>query len=159
MLGYTAMAKPLKYKKPRKINAVSIGLVFALLVIVYLTYQYLPLFLLRQEAYRVLDEISSEYTATAGRFMAEDAELDKLTAKLSRELRRVGVRDPDMEHWIEPNGENEVAIGVIYSDYIEWPMDLIPKQERVAEIELMCNRIQRGSAWTCAATTADAGQR
>jgi hypothetical protein len=153
------MAKVVKYKRPSRINPVSVGLVIAALLVGYLAYQYLPLFLLRQDVYRVLDEVSSEYCVQSDRLRKSPEDLQRMTEKLSRELRRVGVRDPNMEHWIEPHGEHEVALGVLYSDVVEWAIEAIPSHERIVEIELVCTRLQKGSAWTCKPTTGDAGQR
>jgi hypothetical protein len=153
------MAKQLNYKKPRKINVVSVSIVLILLLIGYVTYKFLPLFLTRQEAYRVLDEYSSKFTGTSGRYMAVQAEMNQLKSKMNGELRRVGINDPNMETWIdtEPDG-NEVRFGVIYSQFIDVPFGIIETQEEVNEIEITCTRLKQGMAWTCLASTEDSGQ-
>jgi hypothetical protein len=153
------MAKPIKYKRPRKINVWSVSLAIALAVIVFLTYQYLPHFLTRQEIFRILDETSSKYTASSGRYFAVKEEVKRLQVEMANTMRRSGVTDPSAEFWIEPDSENSVRFGVLYSEFTEWPFELIPKQEKVVELEMECTRVTAGRSWTCGATTADAGQR
>ena len=59
------MVKPVKYKKPRRINAVSVTLVAILVVLGVVAWEYLPLYITRQEAYRVLESYGSGNAPTA----------------------------------------------------------------------------------------------
>ena len=51
------MAKPVKYKKPRKINAVTVTLAVVFGTLGFLAYQYVPLKLKEGEAYRVTTQL------------------------------------------------------------------------------------------------------
>ena len=61
-----AMTTPVKYNKPRRINVVSVVLVALLAMAGYATYLYLPLYLTKHEAYRVLEETGSKVAGRAG---------------------------------------------------------------------------------------------
>lgn len=128
------MPRIVKYRKPRKINAVSIFLAILGALLVYLGYQYIPNYMLEQEAYRVLEETSSHFAGRKSRYLATPDGLLTLRRRMHNNLRLIGVDDPDAESWIEVDG-NEVRFGVIYSKWIEWPFDIIAKQEKVYEIE------------------------
>lgn len=128
------MTTPVKYKKPRRINPVSIVIVALLALGAYATYLYLPLYLTKHEAYRVLEETSSK---VAGRpaFYAEDSSArDKLRLDMQRQIKGVGVEDPNIETWIEFEGK-QVHLGVVYSAWVEWPFDVVERQESVYELE------------------------
>ena len=128
------MGKPVKYRPPRRINIVSIGFIAALGVGVYLAYQYIPLLLLKSEAYRVLEERGSQLAGRRSAFLENPAQLEELKRQMLADLRAAGVDDPGAEVWIEPEGSS-VRFGVIYSKWIEWPYDIIERQESVYEIE------------------------
>ncbi len=128
------MTTPVKYKKPRRINAVSITLAFVLLVAGYAAYMYLPLYFLQHEAYRVLEETGSKLSNRA-RFYTDDGPArEELRRKMQRQIKDVGVQDPNIETWIEFEGK-EVRVGVLYSAWVEWPFDVIEKQESIYELE------------------------
>jgi hypothetical protein len=128
------MPRIVKYRKPRKINAVTILLAILAIFIVYLGYQYIPNYMLEQEAYRVLEETSSHFAGRKSRYLATHGGLETLRRRMHNRLRIIGVDDPDSESWIEVDG-NEVRFGVVYSKWIEWPFDIIAKQEKIYEIE------------------------
>lgn len=153
------MAKTVKYKRPRKINVWSVTIALVLALIVFLASKFLPLYLMRQEVFRVLDETSSKYTASAGRYYNVKQEAKRLRGEMANNIRRAGVTDPEAEFWIEAESENAVAFGVLYSEFTEWPFDIIEKQEEIVELEMECARAAAGHPWTCGASTADAGQR
>lgn len=129
------MAKVVNYKKPRKINAVTVILLLVAIVIVYLTYQYLPLYLTRQEAYRVLDETASTFSGSKNRYLAVPDERVALEREMRRKLQQAGVKDPGFETWIEIDSEYSVRIGVAYIQTVEWPFDIVEPQEDVVELE------------------------
>lgn len=125
---------PVNYKPPRRINVVSVTLVALLALGVYLAYQYLPLYLLRQEVFRILEETGSAFVGSKGQYLASDKKRENLRTKMESEVRRVGVTDPDLETWIEVD-EPEVRFGAMYSTWIDWPFDIIERTERVYEVE------------------------
>ncbi len=128
------MTTPVKYKKPRRINAVSITLVLLLAVGVYAAIQYLPLYMLRQEAYRVLEETGSTLAGRPTMYIDDREAVDSLRAEMQTKIRNVGVDDPKTETWIEFEGKT-VRLGVLYSSWVEWPFGVIPRQESIYEIE------------------------
>jgi hypothetical protein len=130
------MATPVQYKKPRRINVVSVTLVLLLLLAGYATYQWLPLYMMRHEAYRVLQETGSKLAGRAG-YYEQDAEArEDLRKTMQRQLVNVGIDDPKLETWIEIEGK-QVRLGVVYSGWIEWPFDVVDRQESVYEVEHM----------------------
>ena len=126
------MAQSVKYKKPRKINPVSVTIVLVISLIVYLVYQYLPLYLIKQESYRVLEEHGSLYAGRHSYYRADPTRMEALQSKMNRQLRAVGVKDPEMESWIEIDGK-EVEFGCVFSVYLHWPFGIIEDQEFVFE--------------------------
>ncbi|MEM6296124.1 MAG: hypothetical protein AAGA54_32935 [Myxococcota bacterium] len=132
------MAQAVKYKKPRRINIVSVVLVSIIALLVYLGWQFFPLFMQKQEAYRVLEETGSAFSGRRGFYVESRDETEALRRRMENDLRRAGVQDPDLETWIEFE-EGEASFGAVYSIFIEWPFDVIPKQEHVYELEHLVN--------------------
>ena len=128
------MAQIVKYKKPRRINVVSVTLAAALALLVYLGYQYVPLFILKQEAYRVLEEHGSQFMARRALYVQDPVKRDQLRLKMSRQLSVIGVDDPEADTWIEIDGK-EVRLGVVYTKVVTWPFDVIKPQTKVYEVE------------------------
>jgi hypothetical protein len=128
------MAQDLKYKKPRKINPVSVTIVAVLSLAGYMVWQYFPLFLLKQEAYRTLEETGSKYAGKHSFYRADPKRMEKLRRKMNSELRVVGVSDNEMESWIETDGP-EVRFGCIFSVKVKWPFEILEDQEFVYEQE------------------------
>lgn len=128
------MAVPIQYKKPRRINVVSVTLVLILLVAGYAAYQWFPLYMMRHEAYRVLQETGSKLAGRAGYYELDPKARDELRRTMQGQLTNVGIDDPKIETWIEVEGK-EVRLGVIYSAWIEWPLDIVKRQESVYEVE------------------------
>jgi hypothetical protein len=129
------MAQAIKYKRPRKINLVSITLVAIALLIGYLISQYLPIYLRKQEAYRVLDETASQFAGQKNRYLASEPHFLQLQQRMGNDLRLVGIDDPEMEHWIEVDNESTVRFGVLYHETVEWPWDVIEPQTDEIELE------------------------
>lgn len=128
------MATPIKYKKPRRINVVSVTLVLLLLLAGYALWQWAPLYFKRQEAYRVLQETGSKIAGRAGYYEQDGDAREELRRTMQRDLVNVGIDDPRIETWIEMNGK-EVRLGVVYSAFVEWPLDVVEPQESVYEVE------------------------
>lgn len=128
------MAQAVKYKKPRRINSVTVGLAAIAALCIFFAYQYLPLFLQKQEVYRVLEESGSAFAGRHSYYLADPDASEALRRRMENDLRRVGVQDPDLETWIEFE-ENEAEFGAVYSIFIEWPFGVIPKQEHVYQVE------------------------
>lgn len=124
-----------KYKKPRKINPISVTVAAVLFLIGFLIYQYLPLALKSGEATRVLDEAASKYAGQPGRFREYPKEVQALKVKMRNNLQLVGVTDPDLEVWIEEDSKFQVRFGCLYSEWVRWPFDIIEPQEKVYELE------------------------
>ncbi len=129
------MSKTVTYKKPRLINPVTVTLALLLAFAGLLTYKFLPVFLKKQEAYRVLDEHASYFGGSRNRYMAVPEEVDNLERQMRNELRRIGVSDPDMETWIEIDSDHEVRFGVAYVEIVHWPFDVVQPQVENVQIE------------------------
>jgi hypothetical protein len=129
------MAQALKYKRPRKFNVVTIALILIAMLIVFLLSQYIPLYFREQEAYRILDETSSQFAGKKNRYLASDPHIMQLQERMANDLRLVGITDPDMEYWIEVDNKNTVRFGVVYGETITWPWDIIPPQSKEVELE------------------------
>ena len=128
------MTTPVKYNKPRRINVVSVVLVALLALAAYATYLYLPLYLTKHEAYRVLEETGSKVAGRAGFYADDGAARDELRLDMQRQIKGLGIDDPNIETWIELEGK-QVRLGVVYSTWVEWPFDVVERQESVYELE------------------------
>lgn len=128
------MPNPVQYKKPRRINVVSVTLALVLLALGWVAYQWLPLYFKRHEAYRVLQETGSKLSKRAGFYEQDTQAREDVRKTMQRELVNVGVDDPKLETWIEIEGK-EARLGVVYSAWIEWPLDVVERHETVYEVE------------------------
>ncbi len=128
------MAKPVKYKKPRRINPVSVTLAAILTVLGVLAWEYAPLYITKQEAYRVLESYGSTFAGRHTLYTSDPIARDGLRSKMQSELRVAGVDDPETETWIEVEGK-EVRLGVVYSKFIDWPFNIVNRTEELYEIE------------------------
>ena len=128
------MADPVKYKKPRKINPVSVTIVGVLGVLGLMAWEYAPLVILKSEAYRVLESYGSKISGRSSYYLDDPIARNSLRLKMESELRLAGVNDRDMETWIEVDG-SEVSLGVVYSKFIDWPFDIVSRTEELYEIE------------------------
>jgi hypothetical protein len=128
------MPEPVTYKKPRRINVVSVALVLALALGAYAAYQFLPLYFQKQEVYRVLEETSSAFAGRRGLYIEDRHARETLRRKMDTDIRNLGVRDPDLETWIEVHGD-EARFGALYSAWVQWPFDVLAPQEHVYEIQ------------------------
>lgn len=128
------MATPVQYKKPRRINAVSVTIVLLLALAGYAAYQWLPLYFKRHEAYRVLQETGSKLAGRAGFYEQDTQAREDMRKTMQRQLVEVGIDDPKIETWIELEGK-EARLGVVYSAWMEWPLDVVERQEILYEVE------------------------
>jgi len=128
------MARVVRYKRPRKINVVTVTLALLLGAAGYLVWQYLPLYLKEQEAYRVLEETGSKVAGRIGRYRSDAKLREGERKRMLSDLVRMGITDPNAEVWLEVE-KKEVRVGVVYSEWVQWPMDLIPREEKVYEVE------------------------
>ena len=127
------MAQPVKYKKPRRINAVSVTLVALMVGLGVVGWEYAPLYITKQEAYRVLESYGSTFAGRDKHYTVDNNAREALRNKMNLELRQVGVDDME-ESWIEVDGR-EVVLGVKYYKVIEWPFDLIERSEEEYVVE------------------------
>lgn len=141
------MSESVKYKKPRKINVVVIGLLAMLVGGAYLLWLYLPQSFRKSEVMRVLDETSSEFTGKSSRMLGDRKLVDQMVNDMRTLIYELGITDPDAEYWIEIDDDNQVRFGVLYSDWIELPFT--EPKEVVNELEMLCTRPGRGAGWTC----------
>jgi len=128
------MAQAIKYKKPRRINSVTLGLAVIAALIIFFSYQYLPLFLQKQEAYRVLEETASGFSGRRSYYLAERDASEALRRRMENDLRRVGIDDPQLETWIDLE-EHEASFGAFYSVFVQWPFEVLEDQEFEYQIE------------------------
>lgn len=128
------MPTPVQYKKPRRINVVSVTLLLLLLLAGYAAWQWAPLYFERQEAYRVLQETGSKIAGRAGFYAQDEQAREDLRRTMQRQLVEIGIDDPKLETWIEIEGK-ELRLGVVYSAFFEWPFDVIERHERVEQVE------------------------
>jgi hypothetical protein len=128
------MAIPVHYKKPRRINAVSVTIVLLLSIGGWFAYQWAPLYFERQEAYRVLQETGSKLAGRAGYYEQDATAREDMRKAMQRQLVEVGIDDPQIETWIEIEGK-QARLGVVYSAWIEWPFDVVERQESVYQVE------------------------
>lgn len=128
------MTTPVKYKKPRRINIISVTLVGLLALGGYAAYLYVPLYLTKHDAYRVLEETGSKVAGRPAFYEDDGAALDELRMQMQRQIKGLGVDDPQLETWIEFEGK-QVHLGVLYSETIEWPFGIVKPQQSVYELE------------------------
>lgn len=128
------MATPVKYKRPRKINVVSVSLAIIVGTAIYLAYQYFPLYMQKQEAYRVLEETGSAFAARKSYYREEPEARESLRRKMEADLRRVGLSDPELETWIEMEGL-ETWFGCAYTVEVHWPAEILETQRFDYEVE------------------------
>lgn len=128
------MARPVQYKKPRRINIISVLLVVSALVAANIGWEYLPLYLTKNDAYRVLEGTGSTFAGRRGMYVEDAKARNQLHGTMRRELMQIGIDDPEMESWIEVDGR-EVSFGVAYSKFIDWPFGILPRTEEVYQVE------------------------
>lgn len=128
------MSTPVQYKKPRRINVVSVTLVLLLLLAGYAAWEWAPIYFERHEAHRVLQETGSKIAHRASFYAQDEEAREDLRKTMQRQLVEVGIDDPRIETWIELEGK-ELRLGVVYSAWFEWPLDVIERHEIVQQVE------------------------
>lgn len=120
------VAVPLAYKKPRRINVVSISLVLVFAAIAFAVWGILPMIFRKHEAFRVLEETGSTFRGRQGYYLADKPAYDHLLDSMSQRLRMLGVTDPEMDWGIDIDSEPGHAIFyVVYTDAFHLPYDFI----------------------------------
>lgn len=99
----------------------------------FLAYQYVPLFLLEQETYRVLEATGSKLAGPGG-YLSDLHKRETVRKQMTEEIRQLGVTDPDLETWIETEGR-DVHVGALYSAWLRWPWGILNDRELIYEIE------------------------
>lgn len=125
---------PVRYKKPRAINLVTVVLVLAVVALGYAAWEFTRVLFLRQEAYRVLEETSSAFYGGRSLYLAESREREALERKMMQRLREIGISDPDAETWIEVE-QDGAHFGVVYTAVYHWPLDVFAPIRRDVQIE------------------------
>ena len=119
------MVKTVKYKRPRKINPVSVTLVALLLFMCYSLYRGGELLMLRMETERVVKRTGVTFNSKRGFYLNNPNQLKRIAGKLRMDIMNLGVEDPKTtEHWVDITNPNEILIGVYYLQKFEWPFDL-----------------------------------
>jgi hypothetical protein len=131
------MAKIVQYKKPRRFNIVTVVLILAGLTAGWFGVTYFPVFMLRSEVYRVLEEKSSEFAASRRRFLAVAEERRALEQRMRTSISTVGVRDPEFETWIEPHDDGKIVFGCAYMEVVHYPFDIIEPRQHVYQAEFV----------------------
>jgi hypothetical protein len=128
------MAQPVRYKRPRRINPVSVTVVLLLALAGYLTAAYLPPYLQQHEVYRVLEEHGSKVANRSAYYREHPENLEQLRRQMESEIRRIGVTDPELETWVEID-QHEMRFGAIYTETITWALDLFSPHLVEYEVE------------------------
>lgn len=125
---------PVKYKKPRAINAVTIALLLVVLAAGHAAYEFVRVDFHRREAYRVLEETGSNFAGQRGYLTRDWREREKLRIQMQQRLREIGIDDPDAETWIEVDDDG-AHFGVVYTAWYRWPFDVRAPIRRDIEVE------------------------
>jgi hypothetical protein len=128
------MAQPVRYKRPRRINPVSVTLVLLLALAGYLTVQYLPPYLQQHEVYRVLEEHGSMLVRRKIHYQDHPDQLELFRRQMEAEIRKIGVMDPQLETWIEVD-HDEVRLGAFYTETVTWLFDLFSPHRKDYDVE------------------------
>lgn len=129
---------PVRYKKPRSINVVSITVLLVLVAAGYAGWEFARVMFRRQEAYRVLEETGSVLAGRRALYREDARERESLRKRMAQQLREAGVTDPDAETWIEiddAGAMDEALLGVVYTAAFHWPFDVFAPIERDIQIE------------------------
>ena len=133
------MSRRVKYKKPRKINPVSVTVVSIIAFIFYALAKTTPIFMTQMETQRVLKGIGVKLQSRRSRYLASPESLDQLRNDLSKDAFAVGVEGKDTtEHWIDISDTKAVLIGLHYEQRFEWPFEM--RETTIIEVdqEIMC---------------------
>lgn len=128
------MAQPVKYKQPRVVNVVSVIFVVTLLAAGWAGYEMVRVGFLRQEAFRMLEETGSAFVGRRQLYRKDASELEHLRNRMESQIRSVGVDDPDLESWIELEG-NSAQFGAVFTARYHWPFDVLEPYGRDVQIE------------------------
>lgn len=128
------MAQPVKYKKPRAVNVVSVIFVLCLLVAGWVGYELVRVGFLKQEAFRMLEETGSSFSGRRQLYRRDAREVENLRNRMESQIRSVGVDDPELESWIEIEGPS-ARFGAVFTAWYHWPFDVFEPYGRDVQIE------------------------
>jgi hypothetical protein len=126
--------QPVRYKQPRIINIVSVTVVLLLLAAGWVGYEVVRTTFLEQEAYRVLEETGSTFAGRRQLYRKDAREREALRARMQSQLVGIGIDDPEVETWIEVDG-NRANLGAVYTTWYHWPFDVLSPYGRDVQIE------------------------
>lgn len=128
------MAQPVKYKKPRAVNVVSVIFVLCLLAAGWAGYEVVRVGFLKQEAFRMLEETGSSFAGRRQLYRRDARELENLRNRMESQIRSVGVDDPELESWIEIEGPS-ARFGAVFTAWYHWPFDVFEPYGKDVQIE------------------------
>ncbi len=128
------MAQPVKYKKPRAVNVVSVIFVLCLLAAGWAGYEAVRVGFLKQEAFRMLEETGSSFSGRRQLYRRDARELESLRNRMESQIRSVGVDDPELESWIEIEGPS-ARFGAVFTAWYHWPFDVFEPYGKDVQIE------------------------
>lgn len=132
----------IKYKQAGVVNVVSVTFLLVLVAAGYTAYEYVRVLFQRQESYRVLEEFGSKLAARHRLYLRDTVEREVLRKQMQAELVRLGLDDPEMETWIEVDGDRDNPgapaggrLGVVYTARYHWPFEVLPPITRDEQVE------------------------
>lgn len=135
------MAKKIKYKRPRKINPVSVSWALAIFSLIYVFVKGFNIFMLRMETERVIKSYAVKFNSTRGRWLQNPKRLEILSGKFRNDLLNMGIENPKTtEHWIDITDPDEVLIGVYYIQHLSYPFGIIEDTTFEIQQEVRCKK-------------------
>ena len=133
------MNRRIKYKRPRKINPVSVTIVGIIAFIIYVIAKTGPIFLTQMETQRVIKGVGVKFQKSRSRYLSSPESLEMLRNNFMSDIFNVGVEGRDTtEHWIDISDTDAVMIGVHYQQRFEWPFEM--RETTIIEVdqEILC---------------------
>jgi len=128
------MSRRVKYKKPRKINPVSVTIVGIIAFIIYVIAKTGPVFLTQMETQRIIKGVGVKFQKSRSRYLAAPESRQMLRDQFLADVFNVGVEGrKTTEHWIDISDSESVKIGVYYQQQFEWPFEM--RETTIIEVE------------------------
>lgn len=128
------MAQPVKYKQPRIINVVSVTLVLLLLAGGWAGWEMMRVAFMRQEVFRVIEETGSNFAGRRHLYRKDAQQRDALRGRMESQIRQLGVDDPELETWIDVDGQL-ADFGAVYTAEYHWPFDVFAPIRRDVQLD------------------------
>ena len=111
-----------RYKKPNKINIISSIVFLALAALVYVTVQFGPVYYRKWQAKAVIGKLANKIYSKR-RVVGEEEEeiIEQAQARALKRLRRIGIKDTNIELEIEKNND-WVMVKAAYREVIHHPL-------------------------------------